>query len=160
MSIKLTPAEFAADIQKRIRVMPDIIMKGVNEGAEWGRNLLASRTPLGVTSQMKRSWDTKKPSKKSTNIENSAPYAGVVEEGARPHSVSAEGKASIALWARRKLGATDQEAQQIAEGVAWKLRKQGQKPTYFVRDSLDEIRTFTAQSVIAAIREISNRRMP
>ena len=63
-----------------------------------------------------------------------APHAGIIEGGARPHPVSPEGIDSIAQWARRKLGLSEEEAHQAAIAIAWKLRHKGQEGTFIIRD--------------------------
>lgn len=68
---------------------------------------------------------------------NSAPYAGIVEEGARPHPVSQEGREPITLWVRRQMSVNDEEeVQRILEAIVNKLQHHGQKGTFFVRDAL------------------------
>ena len=71
---------------------------------------------------------------------NDAPYAGIVEHGARPHQVSLEGRAALAGWARRNIqGLKPGEDWAVAEGIARKLAAEGQKPTFFVRNELPNL---------------------
>lgn len=97
---------------------------------------------------------------------NSAPHAGIIELGARPHKVSLKGIEAIAAWVRRKLGvkgskhryqkrdaATGQfggihdDAYGIAWAIAKKIEKHGQKPHYFMRDAIPFAKKFFAQEL-------------
>lgn len=100
---------------------------------------------------------------------NDSKYIGPVENGARPHPVSPEGWAAIYEWVRRhyrgsksegyKLGGkgrmrrqgagadpnrpfhgSDPEIEAITNAIVWKIRTQGQKATYFVRNSLEDLK--------------------
>jgi hypothetical protein len=89
-----------------------------------------------------------------TSVINDAPHAGIVELGAPPHPVSEDGVRAIAAWVRRKLRHSSQprtktgkfktnvfsrdEADEIAEKIAWKIRHYGQEPRYVVRDALED----------------------
>lgn len=109
------------------------LRRAVMDAATRGARTLAKRTPRGVTGAMANSW---KPSETpdGARIENDAPYAGVVEAGARPHSVSPEGMAAIQQWAERVLGQDPKTARQIAWGIAGKLRTEGQVGRFIARD--------------------------
>jgi hypothetical protein len=85
------------------------------------------------TGRMSESWKTSvTPDKRTIIIKNDAPYAAIVEFGARPHKVNREGLESIAEWAMYKLMLSSEDAKSFAFAFAKKLEKQGQKPTYFV----------------------------
>lgn len=117
---------------------------------------------------------------------NEAPHAGIVERGARPHRVSKEGIEALAQWAWRnrssfslakvqgpikpkKLGGkggrralqkqTDMAiVRGIAFAIAWKIRHHGQKPTFFVRDSMPRIGSVTRKEVRLEIDRLAGRR--
>lgn len=52
-------------------------------------------------------------------------YAEAVEVGTKPHPVSAAGVQSIEDWVRYKLGISAEDAQRVANSVAWKIRMKG-----------------------------------
>ena len=84
----------------------------------------------------KASHDSKK-TKDGGDTFNSAPYAPVLEAGARPHGVSKEGVEAIALWAYRKGYASDwDEAMTIAVGKARDLAINGQEPQWIYKRNL------------------------
>ena len=82
------------------------------------------------------------------------PYARVIEYGCSPHPVSEEGVRAIERWAKRKVrtehttkqGNTrrrklkDDEARDMAEAIAWKIRLHGQEPNPWVRPAVDDAR--------------------
>jgi hypothetical protein len=54
--------------------------------------------------------------------------ASTPENAGKPHPVSKEGRIQIAEWAQRKLGASEEDAKTIANAIAWKIQKYGQRP--------------------------------
>jgi hypothetical protein len=129
-------------LRKEIR---EGIGRGIRNGVRRGRALLVIRTPKD-TGMLKASWrdNTHRADaamgRVAAEIFNEAPYAGIVESGARPHPVSAEGVAAITRWAQRHFPTfTPAEINRIVTGIVYKLRTHGQKATYFVRDSRQEI---------------------
>ncbi len=157
------------------------IARGARAGAERGRAFIAKRTPTDL-GQLKASWKvipgpTVVPPSGTltlTQLQNTAPHAGVVEMGARPHAVNPEGWAAIYEWVRRHpemythsgsrrnaawqgpnkpkmrqnrkmLGpigpfkGPDPEISAITNAIVGKLKRDGQKPTYFIRKNLDGI---------------------
>lgn len=111
---------------------------------------------------------------------NNERHIGPVENGARPHPVSPEGWAAIYEWVRRhyrgsksegyKLGGagrmrrqgagadpnrpfhgSDPEVSAITNAIVWKLRTQGQKPTYFVKRSLEDLKAVMAAELERAL---------
>ncbi len=167
--------------------------KGAIRGAQRGRALMAKRTPVDQ-GQLKASWrvitfGTASLDKRGGGIakvilaelRNTAPHAGIVELGARPHKVSPEGWAAIYEWARRhfvevsrgrdgqrrerRIGGDTGEDQWLSEltwAIVKKIEREGQKPTYFVRDSLEALSEImdveVAKAVAAAkIKPISKK---
>lgn len=111
------------------------------------------------------------------SVVNDAPHAGIVELGARPHPVSKEGVEAIARWVRRKLRITPtppagitpnvnnvstrprrptvDEALQIAQAIAQKIRREGQAPRYVMRDSLPRAVAFYKQELEALLSGVA-----
>ena len=121
----------------------EAIRAGTRAAARRLRANLVEHTPKNL-GQLQGAWnDTASqpgsPNHQIAEVFNTAPYAGIVEEGARPHNVNQEGREAIALWVRRKLGVSDEEEiEKIVEGICWKLKTHGQKPTYFVRNMIKD----------------------
>lgn len=93
-------------------------------------------------------------------ILNDAPYAGVIELGARPHKVSEAGREAIREWVRRKVfGFSASEADenaivdQMTMGIVKKLEFKGQKGTFIVSDSLPALRDIVDEEISRAISE-------
>ncbi len=146
------------------------LSRGLRMGAERGRGIIVKRTPTDL-GQLRASWKVKA-SEWVAELINDAPTAGIVELGARPHKVSAEGWAAIYEWVRRhpeiygqkrartqvsgtlaqlaEMGAfrgLDPEISSITWAIVKKINREGQKPTYFVRDSLDVLQ----QALVAEV---------
>jgi hypothetical protein len=136
------------------------LSRGLRMGAERGRGIMVRRTPMDL-GQLRASWKVKAHDMVAELI-NDAPHAGIVELGARPHKVNAEGWQALYEWVRRhpelygasrprkQVSATtaqaatlgpfkglDPEITRITWAIAKKIEKYGQKPTFFVQQSLD-----------------------
>ena len=142
----------------------EAVGRGLRSGARGARALLVRRTPKD-NGHLKAAWrDTaSRPSKGgavvAAQVMNDAPYAGIVELGARPHPVSREGRFAILEWVRRHFPAEEpSEQEEIRDAIVAKLRTKGQKPTYFVRDSMDDILKLTSREVTNELRKLSKKR--
>lgn len=87
-------------------------------------------------------------------LENDSPIAGVIELGARPHPVNAEGVEAIRAWVARKMlgiSAADAEDNLDVEAITWgivnKLRTEGQEGRFVFQDALPDLRRFLRQEV-------------
>ena len=144
------------------------VQSGLRDAAHFGRALLVRQTDqLGKVDQgqFRNSWRVAKEGAPPTaggfqdyQIVNDAPYAGIIERGARPHPVSPEGIEALTHWARRKLGLSLDEAAGVAHAIAWKLRRHGQRPTWLVRESLPELGRMLRTSTEAKLRRASGQR--
>lgn len=77
-----------------------------------------------------------------------APHAGMVELGARPHPVGPEARRAIKEWAMRKLGLDEEAAERASWGIGHKIETEGQKPTYVVRDSMPAAGRFFGEELV------------
>lgn len=150
------------------------LLRGTRRGCERARGILVKRTPTDQ-GQLRASWKVVVRGNLAELI-NDAPHAGIVEMGARPHKVSAEGWAAIYAWVHRhpqlygasrrrpRAHGTVEEARQrgpfrgldpeissITWAIVRKINRQGQEPTFFVLRSLDECRNVLVIEVEAAI---------
>jgi hypothetical protein len=167
------------ELARRAKAHREAVMLGVRNAARRTRAHLVRRTPKdqGLAKQAWR--DTANATLLHPGVVaevfNDAPYIGILEEGARPHAVSEEGQRAILEWVRRHYANfvgrdrarfvkrrfanyAEIEIKEIAEAIVWKLRTQGQEPTYFVRDSLPEITRFTATEIDRAVRALADRK--
>lgn len=152
--------QLPAALQRGEQRFEKALARGLRMGAERGRGVIVRRTPMDL-GQLRASWKVKAHDMVAELL-NDAPHAGIVELGARPHRVNAEGWQAIYEWVRRhpemygatkprtKASATtaqlvkmgpfkglDPEISRITWAIVKKIQKFGQKPTFFVRDSLD-----------------------
>lgn len=89
---------------------------------------LVKSTPVGVGGRLQRSWVFTPASLENpvASIGSNSTYFLSLEMGRKPGSgISAEGQASVALWARRKLGKTEKEAKGFAYVLSRKYKKEG-----------------------------------
>lgn len=183
-SYQIRPDQVPAAIRQNIA--PAVIRRGLVRAAYRGQALLRKRTPTDQ-GMLKNSWAVREWGN-SLEVQNSAPYAGIIEAGARPHPVSLAGQMAIYWWVvrHRKFFASlrtskgnasrlrhkraqgpvtpsgmspmaklDSRVASIVFAITKRIRKKGQRPTYFVRDSLPELNGYVEQEVGRAIRERS-----
>ena len=104
--------------------------------AGWASQIVA--TPIDITGR----------------VFNNVPYLGPVEMGTAPHPVSREGRDSLALWAKRKLGVGDVEAKSIAFLIARKIAQRGSKGAFMLTRTWE-----TSKSDVVAIFDAAMRRI-
>lgn len=180
-TIKLS--QLGAELEKHGRGVMRAVSRGVFLGAQFGRTRLVKATPTDQ-GQLRNSWKVSRVRRgpgmaDDVELINEAPHAGIVERGARPHKVSAEGWASIYQWVlrhRRSLGLTTKtgrlkphrpkfgdvrtrtDVDPVIASITWaivkKIEKYGQKPTFFIRNRVQEI---TELVQVEVERELRNQ---
>lgn len=163
-TIRIQAKDVPAILLGRDRKVREATLRGVRMAAQRTKSILVSRTPVD-TGQLKNTWRKRDISSihagKYTNLQgpvaevyNDAPHAGIVEMGARPHGVNAEGRASILRWVERHFsGLSPQEMEGIVFAIVAKLKKHGQKATYFVRNSMPEVEKAVHAEIERAIAQ-------
>ncbi len=138
-------------------------------GAERGRAIMVRKTPVD-TGATRAAWKvfTSSLGNEVARLANDAPHIGVIEGGARPHPVSDIGILAIERWVARhseiwqsaqdagdgRMLTREEAIASVTHGIVWKLRTEGQEPTYFIRDALPELRRAMASEVTALMREL------
>ena len=169
--------------EERIR---NAITYGAIAGAHRGRAYIVPITPSDL-GQLRASWKVKEHptaiagSATLAELINDAPHIAVVELGARPHKVSAEGWAAIYEWVRRhyrnaggvggqfRLGGTgrmkraapppgpfrgaDPDVTSITWAIVQKIKKEGQRATLFVRNAIPQLTEIMAYELNRAIAQ-------
>lgn len=130
-------AAYAAAMRLGAHVANEIDRRGITDQGILKGSVRARRTATGAT------------------MEVTAPHAGMVELGTRPHRVSKAAREAIARWAVRKLGLSERDAQRAAWFIGQKIEREGTAPTYVVRDSLPAARRFFAEEMV---RMLNSRR--
>jgi hypothetical protein len=181
-----------AKIEKSIKAAGQ---RAAHKAAHGAKALLVQRSPKDL-GQLKASWRVGSGKGGSEGVElfNDAPHAGIVEHGARPHPVSAEGRLAIREWVirhfgfvgtkkrgtrrlvsknqvtvsgkirgigTRKASLRDEEMNaqidKIVEGIIHKLETKGQAPTYFVRDSLEDIEAILKVELASELAKVDRK---
>lgn len=174
---RVSASVVGAAIRARGAFAREAIVRSMVRAAHRGRAIIidrhnkANKVDQGLH---KNSWKVKETAR-GADITNDAPYAGIIERGARPHAVSREGIEMIAAWVRRKLRSTtsksgkklkngrkynEDEALSIAYAIAAKIRKQGQKGTFIVRDSIPALSKALAEEVDKALAKMAAQATP
>lgn len=163
MSITVSPKDLPAELRRRTGMTREAVARGIRSGARRAKALMVLKTPKD-TGHMKLAWrDNVSHGRESfeavqAEVFNDAPYAGIVEMGARPHTVNKFGRFAILEWVRRHMpGLSDKEQMRVRDAIVHKLATKGQAPTYFVRDSRPKIVEGTRAEVTRAIRESAGR---
>lgn len=136
-----------ADLFRRVEgERPESITLAVRAAAFAGAQALAQVAPVGVHGHFKAAMRAE-PTATGAEIVNDAPYAGIIEAGARPHSISATGMESIIEWFRLKVGMTLSEATSAAWGYRAKVRVNGQRPQWVVKKRLPLLKRILAAEI-------------
>jgi hypothetical protein len=170
--IVTTMDDLPAQLRGLTRRLKQAIVRGSTGGAHRGRAIIVPKTPRD-TGQAAAAWQVHvgpPGSGELAKLVNDAPYIGILEEGARPHPVSRAGVEAIYAWVWRhrlnlqivtKSGkaARGATAEKMARSVTWaivgKLKTKGQKPTYFIRDALPELRAAMVAEVVAELNRVA-----
>lgn len=181
--VRTTPSELMKKLQKNRKATRRAVSIGLLRGAHRGKSLMTRNTPVDQ-GQLKASWRVRKPVGDIVKAEliNDAPHAGIVEMGARPHKVSAEGWAAIYEWVRRHFGFTttvrsgknkgkqsrmkkvkgdtgeDPGLSEITWGIVKKIEREGQLPTWFVRKRLPQLHNITIQEIVKQLEKMAKKK--
>lgn len=164
--------------ERRIR---RAVARGALAGAHRGRAVIVPKTPrdMGQLAAswhvLPGAPEFTSMSATLAELYNDAPHISMVELGARPHKVNPEGWLAIYEWVRRHfrggvLGGSgrmrprraaagalgpfrgdDPVISNITNAIVMKIRREGQVPTFFVRDSLDDLRRVMARELEIAL---------
>lgn len=159
-TVRIPPGKLGAVLRQTAKDIPVALRGAMVVAAEHGRADLVAKSPTN-TGVFRNAWEVKKGGESPASLDNSCPYAGIIERGARPHAVSQEGIESITEWAMAKLGLDEKEAKAAAYGIAKKLEAEGQQGLFLVRDNLPALRKYLAEESAAAVARVcSNPRIP
>lgn len=164
-TISIKPGQLGATIRKGAVANQKAVQQGVAVAAQRTVAHLKRISPV-YDGLFKNAWKVITSGRLGAFITNDAPYAGVIEAGARPHGVSAEGREAIREWVRKKVtlinvykgpgkgkqgpvhkrtrSLTRNEADgefapwvdEITNAIIHKLATKGQKGLWLVRDNL------------------------
>ena len=98
---------------------------------------MAERSPVD-TGLYASAWSVKKVSKNEIQFGNTAPYAEIIEHGAKPHKVPLQ---PLIEWSARQLQvpADDPEARRMGFAVMKKIETEGIEPKYILENGLEEV---------------------
>ena len=128
MASNLSPlVAFTQDYRNQVDVLNTVGSKLYGE--------IVKATPVGVGGQLQRSWTFTPASLDNpvSTVGTNSQYLLSVELGRQPGTgISAEGQTSVALWAKRKLRLSDQEATSFAYLLSRKYKAQGRPAQGFL----------------------------
>lgn len=180
-TFRISPRQLAGALRGADQHARRAVALGLMSAAQRGKKLLIEKTRekgIDYLGQFRNSFQVQKfPTSGEVRLYNDAPHAGIVELGARPHSVSAAGIEALTDWVLKKLlddsfpkrpmkrsgpltpwanaqhqaagGVYDPraEAKGIAYAIAAKFKREGQKGKYIFRDNLPELSRFVKEEV-------------
>ena len=154
--VHVTPRQLPKALRRLEGDLQRAVDRGLRNAAHAGMGLLMRESPVDQ-GELRASWRVS-PARVGYELTNSAPHAGIVEEGARPHQVSLEGRMAILGWVRRHFpNLTEQEQWSFMEGIANKLAARGQEPTHFVRNNLEALGRIARSAVAHALAQVQGR---
>lgn len=110
----------------------EAVARGNRSGARYGRTEHVKATPkdMGMAKAAWKVYNTGGITGLIAYIQNSAPYIGILEMGARPHPVSLEGQWAIYEWVERHfvlVGGIGVSARDVEEGTKKRSLKAGKR---------------------------------
>jgi len=99
-TVRIDPSRVGAVITATANQFPQLVLKATGLAAERAVGHLKSISPVD-RGMFKNAWQRHHNGQGGWEVQNTAPYAGIMERGARPHAVSAEGWMSIFRWVLR-----------------------------------------------------------
>lgn len=158
--IRTTPDKIGKLLQRRAKAHEKGVRRAALSAAHRGKAMIGRYTPSDL-GQLSLSWNVRGDAKGALLAElyNDAPHAGVVEMGARPHKVSAEGWGAIYEWVERHFPeardeeggvdayGNDPEVSRITWAIVKKIGREGQKPTHFVKNRLRVFHEITIKEI-------------
>ena len=180
LRIPMRAADVPAALRRRNRATLDAIALGTRVGAQRGRTLIVRKTPTDQ-GQLRASWSVAGGQRTGglrgrllAELFNDAPHAGIIERGARPHSVNRAGIEALTQWVwrkRRSFGIVtasgnaargkkaQAQARAIAFAIARKIAAKGQVGQFFVRKNKPALEKAMIREVRRALRKSARRRV-
>lgn len=100
MKIKVDPRRLGDVLRAHQRLAPTAFLRGARVSAEKVVSKAKRQSPVN-DGAFRAAWGVEVRAD-MVRVKNDAPYAGIIERGARPHSVSAEGVEAIRQWVIKK----------------------------------------------------------
>lgn len=147
-------SQVGLQIKRDVANSGKVIRRSTHRTAEAARNILARTAPVDL-GQLKASLrvDRKVSGTELAEVKSDAPYAGIIERGARPHPVSRKAQEMLARWAMRKFGVPEKEAKGIAFLIARKIAREGQKPRWWFKSKLEDFEKILHAEIQRTISE-------
>jgi len=140
MSKKVNLNDFAKSLGDYSNLSIDQKKKAITKGIVKSIPDLVAASPVD-TGLYAQSWAFNV-DEESIIIGNTAPYAGIIEDGARPHRCPI---GPLLAWAKRVLGSSsqppdyDREVWGLAIGVQKKIEEHGQAPKHVLANAIPKI---------------------
>lgn len=100
-TIHLRPEDLPKLLADHAAKLPKVVGQGLVLAAHRGRTLLVRESPVDQ-GLFRNSWEVREAFFGAV-IDNTAPHAGIIEKGARPHKVNREGIDALTKWVLRHL---------------------------------------------------------
>ncbi|MBN8715217.1 MAG: hypothetical protein J0H50_14855 [Xanthomonadales bacterium] len=85
------------------------------------------------------------------------PYAEYLEMGTRPHRVGPKAIDALVDWVEARIGLHEDEAEDMAQGIAWKIRKRGTKANPVWQQTYQRLQGEYLVKFQAAVQRITAR---
>jgi hypothetical protein len=149
-------AKLAAVIKADAKgIRAQAIDEGLRYGTLRGRAFLVGRSPVDL-GMLKNAWDvvtTLEKGDKAYSLDNTAPYAGVVERGIQPGANISGAFRSLVGWIERKGLAPkgSKEAESFAWAIIKKVQREGRKGQWFVKKSMPDLARLLTECINTAV---------
>lgn len=153
-TIEIKPGDLGRVLRERLKKDAGLAKRAALDAAHRGVALAVRRTnQVGAvdTGFFKRAWKAGE-TRDGAELVNDAPYAGIIEFGRAP-GASPPPVAPIARWAIRKLGVEPEEAEDIAQAIAFNIARNGIPPKFILRSLRKRLGRIYVQEIVKRIRK-------
>lgn len=165
--IGIPPGALGPMLRSQSRTNVQAIKRAVKRAKVRGIGVLKANTPKNDTGLLKNAWIVTE-----DGVTNTAPHAGIVERGARPHTVNRAGIEALTEWVRRKglvvrlvrrgpvpkarrltrkEAAVDSDVASIVWAIVAKLKREGQEGTFYIEKSIPRLTEILEEEVLDAL---------
>lgn len=156
-TIRVQNRQMSTVIKSDARLNRTAMGNAIEKASERFIKYLRRVSPRGATDEYRNSWETEGKGL-GLRVINSAPYAGIIERGARPHPVNQKGIEKLILWARAKITNNQMEAEEIAHRIAWSIRQNGSRAFHVLEKALPRLEELFDEIVEREIESTRRRR--
>lgn len=158
------PRKLKLRLQRDQKGRPKYVLKALEAAAKRAQKYIQKKSPID-RGALRSAWKVIVKATNQVELVNDQPYAGAIENGTGPFSISREGREALEAWVTRKVQRGEMFLQdgQTAESVSWAIAKTfervGIKGQKFVCEHFDQMVKMINAEMDKQMHEFHSRRL-